>query len=218
MLISLNEPRVKDLLDRLYGEATQRDDAFLPPVRAAMKANGVGMDIDFAPMLREAAMPVAPEVGRLFYQLVRAKRPKLVVEFGTSFGLSALHIAAALRDNGEGRLIATELEAAKVARARAHFVEAGLENRIELREGDALDTLRDVSNIDLLLLDGWKSLYLAVLRQLEPGLSPGCLVLADDTTLVPEWMADYLAYIRDPANGYVSVELPIDDGIEMSMR
>jgi predicted O-methyltransferase YrrM len=47
-------------------------------------------------------MPVAPDVGRLLYALVRASRPETVVEFGTSFGISTFHLAAAVTDNGRG--------------------------------------------------------------------------------------------------------------------
>jgi predicted O-methyltransferase YrrM len=70
--------------------------------------------------------------------------------------------------------------------------------------------------IGVLLLDGWKDLCLPVLRLLEDHLAPGALVIADDTTF--DSMADYLAYVRDPAHGYVTVALPVEDGMEISCR
>ena len=68
--------------------------------------------------------------------------------------------------------------------------------------------------VGLVLLDGWKDLCLPVLRLLEPKLAPGAVVAADDIALAS--MAEYLSYVRDPANGYVSVPFPVDDGIEIS--
>src|ERR1022692_5290946 len=64
--------------------------------------------------------------------------------------------------------------------------------------------LDGVNGIDLLLLDGWKPLYIPLLRQLEPSLSPGCLIVADDVISLSEKVAPYLAYVRDATNGYVS--------------
>jgi predicted O-methyltransferase YrrM len=140
------------------------------------------------------------------------------VEFGTSFGLSAIHLAAALRDNGVGRLITTEQSASKASRAAQHLRQAGLSDLVEIRQGDAFRTLSGVAAIDLLLLDGWKPLYLPLLRQLEPALSPGCLVIADDVIALSEQMAPYLGYVREIANGYISCEIPLDDGLELSIR
>ena len=76
---------------------------------------------------------------------------------------------------------------------------------MEIREGDALRTLAELEQeIGDLLLDGWKDLCLQCLAMLEPRLAPGALVLADDTD--QDAMTDYLAYVRDPTNGYESVE------------
>ena len=70
----------------------------------------------------------------------------------------------------------------------------------------------------MLLLDGWKEAYLHMLRFLEPQLSPNALVVADDLDIAPEALAPYLDYVRKPGNGYVSVEMPLGDRIELSMR
>jgi predicted O-methyltransferase YrrM len=86
---------------------------------------------------------------------------------------------------------------------------------VTILEGDALETLAGVpAPVGLVLLDGWKDLCLPVLRLLEPKLAPGALVAADDTN--GPAMADYLTYIRDPANGYVTVAFPVEDGMEIS--
>jgi predicted O-methyltransferase YrrM len=140
------------------------------------------------------------------------------VEFGTSFGLSAIHIAAALRDNGTGKLVATELNPTKASRAVEHLRQAGFGDLVEVRQGDAFETLSDVTGIDFLLLDGWKRLYLPMLKKLEPALNAGSLIVADDLKIMPEMLQPYLTYVRDPENGYTSNELPLDDGLELSLR
>jgi predicted O-methyltransferase YrrM len=206
-------------LSRLYAEAEANDAELLAEEQALASAAGGLLDEQTLASIRDREfMAVAPEVGRLLYLLVRGRRPARVVEFGTSFGLSAIHIAGALRDNGFGYLVTTEQNASKVARAVQHLTEAGLSDLVEIRQGDAFQTLAGINGIDLLLLDGWKPLYLPLLRQLEPALSPGCLIIADDVISHSEKLAPYLAYVRDVANGYLSCEIPLDDGLELSIR
>ena len=137
------------------------------------------------------------------------------MEFGTSFGISTIYLAAAVADNGAGRILTTELSSKKVTAAGANLAEAVLDGPVTILAGDALETLADVPGpVGLVLLDGWKELCLPVLRLLEPRLAPGALVVADDISFPS--MADYLAYVRDPASGCVSVAFPVADGMELS--
>ena len=216
---SLQSEPVRDLLDRLF-KAAEGDD--LRRVRVAMAhPDGFGPTAtrEQADAYEEIYIPVSPEAGRLIYSLVRAARPATVVEFGTSFGISTIHLAAAVRDNGAGRVISTELNAAKVARATANLTEAGLANWVTILEGDARRTLATIDTpVEFVLLDGWKSLYLPVLYLLEPRLTTGALVIADDTISLAAEMGDYLGYVRDPANGYLSVLFPDADGLEITCR
>jgi predicted O-methyltransferase YrrM len=164
--------------------------------------------------LKDFHLAVSRETAKLLYMLVRSSRARTIVEFGTSFGVSTLHLAAALRDNGGGRIITTEFEPTKVARARANLNAAALDDLVEIRVGDALETLaRDLpEGIDLVLLDGAKNLYPKILSLLEPRLRSGSLMLADNAN----WSPDYLARIRDAAGGYVSV--PFSNEVELTMR
>lgn len=170
--------------------------------------------LEFYGRLKDVPLPVSRETGALLYMLARACGARNVVEFGTSFGISTLHLAAALRDNGGGRVITTEFEPSKVARAHENLQAGGLADLVEIREGDALQTLSRVlpESIDLLLLDGAKSLYPDVLDLLEDRLKTGAFVVADNADYCPE----YLARVRAPANGYLSV--PFADDVELSMR
>jgi predicted O-methyltransferase YrrM len=169
---------------------------------------------EFYGRLKDLWLPVSPQAGRLLYMLARHAKARNIVEFGTSFGISTLHLAAALRDNGGGCLITSEFEPSKVARAKAHLAEGGLGDLVEFREGDALQTLRTdlPASIDLLLLDGAKALYGDVLDLVEPHLRPGALVIADNVDYCPE----YLARIRSENGGYLS--LPFGDDVELSIR
>ncbi len=164
--------------------------------------------------LKDLWLPVSRETGTLLYMLARSSGARAIVEFGTSFGISTLHLAAALRDNGGGQLISSEFEPGKVQRARAHLAEAGLDDLVEIRQGDALQTLSDdlPGAINLVLLDGAKALYADILDLLEDRLAPGALIVADNADDAP----DYLARVRAPGSGYLSVA--VGDDVELSMR
>jgi predicted O-methyltransferase YrrM len=221
---SLDSAPVADVLTRLFDEAAAADGPLLARIAdewgdgdavAALLAREAA---DYRGVYRDFAdnfLNVSAEFGQFLYICVRARRAKNIVEFGTSFGVSTIHLAAALRDNGGGHLIGTELEATKARRANENLADAGLADIVDVRVGDALETLRDdVGDVDLVLLDGAFSLYLPVLELLEPRLSPGALVLGENAS------GDYLRYVRDPGNGYRSVPLPFEPGRgnELSVR
>lgn len=208
---TLRSPQVSQVLDRLFAAAAQDDRGPQPDLPPDVTAQ------QLADARADAYMPVSPAGGALLYALVRAARPDTVVEFGLSFGISTIFLASAVRDNGIGHVVTTELSATKITAAQANLADAGLADLVTVLPGDAVTTLADVPGpIGLVLLDGWKYLCLPVLKLLEPKLAPGALVVGDDSSF--EAMADYLAYVRDPANGYVTVEFPVEDGMEISVR
>jgi len=169
-----------------------------------------------ADALSDFYLPVTPEAGRLLYALVRAARPSTIVEFGMSLGISAIHLASAVRDNGSGRIVTTELSGAKVAAAKKTFAETGLDDLITVLEGDALTTLADIDGpVEFVLLDGWKELYLPVIKLVEPRLSAGALIVADNTSM--DDTRPYLDHVHDPGNGYVSVNFPVREGDSMEI-
>ncbi|NWB26528.1 O-methyltransferase [Pseudomonas gingeri] len=170
--------------------------------------------LDLYTQLKDFPLAVSRETGTLLYMLARSCNARSIIEFGTSFGISTLHLAAALRDNGGGRLITSEFEASKVQRARENLEAGELLDLVEIRVGDALQTLaRDLpDSIDLVLLDGAKALYPDILNLLESRLKPGALIVADNADYSPE----YLARVRAPGAGYLSV--PFAEDVELSMR
>ncbi|MFM7083052.1 MAG: O-methyltransferase [Actinomycetota bacterium] len=214
----LNDAKVSQVLMRLHERAEAHDAAVIPDVLAVAGERGASTDQEMADLLAGAFMPIHPNAGRLLHLLAMSRPAGRIVEFGTSHGLSTLYLAAAIGPE-EPPAITTEMEVAKIDFARANFEDAGLADRIDLRIGDAFDTLADLSDgIALLFLDGWKGLYLPLLRSLEPHLVPGAIVVADDTLLLPELCAEYLDYMRGATGTYVSVGLPIDDGLEVSVH
>lgn len=216
MPTTLQDPRVATTLERMYGESKSQ--------MSKLREKGGELDRPMTTQERTEAMsefyiPVTPESGRLLYALVRATRPKTIVEFGMSFGISAIHLAAAVRDNGSGRVVTTELSATKIAAARKTFAETGLDDVITILEGDALTTLESLDGtVDFVLLDGWKDLYLPVIELLEARLPSGTLVLADNAS-APD-MKPYLDRVRNPDNGYVSFNFLVreNDSMEISCR
>ena len=205
-------------LDRMYAESNEQFAELRN--RAADRARLASASAqERADALSEFYLPVSPEAGRLLYALVRATRPGTIVEFGMSLGISAIHLASAVRDNGSGRVVTTELSAAKVATAKKTFAETGLDDVITVLEGDAQQTLAGLDgSVEFVLLDGWKELYLPVIQLLEPRLAPGTLIVADNTSM--DDTKPYLDYVRNPANGYVSVNFLArdSDSMEISCR
>jgi len=213
---TLQDRRVATELDRMYTESKTQ----MSKLREMQGELGRPMTTrERTEAMSEFYIPVTPEAGRLLYSLVRATRPTTVVEFGMSFGISAVHLAAAVRDNGNGRVVTTELSDTKIAAAKQTFAETGLDDVITILEGDALSTLTDLDEpVDFVLLDGWKDLYLPVMKLLEPQLSAGVLVVADNAS-APD-MKPYLDYVRNPDNGYVSFNFLVreSDSMEVSCR
>jgi len=157
------------------------------------------------------------------YQLCRASDARRVVEIGTSYGVSTLYLAAAVRDNvragGHGVVIGTEYEPAKASAARANFREAGLDPFIDLREGDLRETLRQIDGpVDFMLVDIWIPMARPALELVAPHLRPGAIVICDNTGHYRADYADYLAFLNDPAHGFRTMTLPFDGGLEFSVR
>jgi len=215
---TLQDARVASALDRMYTESTAQF-ARLRDRSGDFERLAKASAQERADAFSDFYLPVTPEAGRLLYALVRATRPSTVVEFGMSLGISAIHLASAVRDNGSGRVVTTELSAVKVAAAKKTFVETGLDDLITVLEGDALSTLGAVDGpIQFVLLDGWKELYLPVTKLLEPKLTAGALIVADNTSM--DDTKPYLEHVRDPGNGYVSVNFPVReaDSMEITCR
>jgi predicted O-methyltransferase YrrM len=217
---SLSTGLVADVLHRLHQEAEIADaplmQAFASEARSREEIISQAIaaeNRDLNEVYQRFAgnfLSVSPRFGRFLYMCARACKAKRIVEFGSSMGISAIYMAAALRDMGGGRLIGTDIEPGKIERARANVAAAGLADLVEFRLGDARETLRaGLGEIDMVMLDGAFTLYLPILELLEPQLKPSALIVGENAF---EEASGYIDYVRDPQNGYLSLSLPFDPG------
>lgn len=218
MLSSLDRAPLNDVLAELRGRASAQRAAGRTAARVNLAADASAKER--ADAASDAYMSISATSGHLLYAMVRAIRPATVVEFGMSYGISTLYIAAALRDNGIGQVFTTELSPKKIAAASRTFAAAGVDDIVHILDGDALDTLQrvDGQEVGVVLLDGWKEMYLPVLQLIEKQLAKGALILADNAN--NPGTATYLEYVRNPENGYTSLNLADKerDSTELSCR
>ena len=166
----------------------------------------------------EYGFSIVPEQGDLIYLLCRGLRTKRVAEFATSIGMSTIYLAAAVRDNGGGTVIGSELVPAKVETARNNLAEAGLAEYAEIRVGDARQTLRDLGGpVDFVLIDGWPlsegpSLARQVIEIVAPQIRVGGYIMNDNAE------PDFLDFVRNPSSGFLSVTLPLKGGTELCVK
>lgn len=218
---SLTTTAVSATLARLHAAAGGDWKKFLgiAPRYLAGRLRGRPMHETITPAVaRDIYMPVSPDKGRFLYITARAIRARTIVEFGTSFAISTIYLAAAVRDNGGGRVIGSEIEPSKHGQAVANLAAAGLADVAEVRLGDAMQTLRDVpAPVDLVFMDGWKVLYLPLLKQLEPALRPGAILLADNIRSFSSSLTEFLEHLHSGAHGWHSVTLGFGDGLEYAV-
>lgn len=218
---TLSSGTVADVLKRLHLEAEAADaplmEAFasetssladaMNQVIEAEKKDLAGLYSGYA----DHFLNVSPAFGRFLYMCARSCKAGRIVEFGSSMGVSAIYMAAALRDMGGGALIGTELETSKAERANANLTAAGLSDLVEFRIGDARETLKGGigGDIDMVMLDGAFTLYLPILKILEPHLKTGAIIIGENAFAEA---GGYIDYVRDPRNGYLSLPLSFDPG------
>lgn len=218
----LNDPELEALLDALHaqseGQSSAMEEYFGRRARAGT-LDWKHMDAETHAFFRDKMVALERDKAEYCYLLCRALRAKRVVEAGTSFGVSTLYLAAAVRDNGGGTVIATEYEPTKAQVARANFQAAGLTGYIDLREGDLAETLEHIDGpVDFMLLDIWTEAVMPAVKHVAPHLREGGVIIADNTTQARGGYADYFAYVENPHNRLRSITLPFGGGLEMTVR
>ena len=223
----LHDPKLESLLASLHA----RSDEQLAALRSydTERANAAQPSAeDEAAQLKafrsDKLVALDRDKAEFCYQLCRASNARRIVEIGTSYGVSTLYLAAAVRDNarasgGQGVVIGTEYEPAKAEAARAHFAEAGLSRFIDLREGDLRETLKRIDGpVDFVLMDIWIAMARPALELVAPHLRPGAIVVCDNTEQYRSAYADYFAFLAEPANSFRTMTLPFDGGLELSVH
>jgi predicted O-methyltransferase YrrM len=218
----LPDPRVRATLSRLHALADAGESALKLRFAPYMPRLLMGKTLPWETLERrfdDDFISIGRHQGVYCYMLARALGARHIVEFGTSFGISTIYLACAVRDNGGGRVIGTERVAAKAQRARAHLEEAGLSEWVEIREGEAPASLAELPEpVDFLLNDGFPAYALPVLQAVAPKMRAGAVVVSDNAALFPADHRDYVEWVRNPANGFLSTRLALDEGTEFSVR
>lgn len=178
-----------------------------------------GLDADANRFMADKMVALEPEKAELCWLLCRSLQARRVVEIGTSFGVSTLYLADAVRANGGGVVIGTEYEAAKAAAARANFAAAGMGGLIDLREGDLRETLQVIEGpVDFVLMDIWTEMARPALELVAPHLRPGAIVVADNTGQFRHAYRYFFEFVKDPKNGLKSLTLPYAGGLELVVK
>ena len=224
MASPLNDPKLEALLNRLHAQSdTQVDetDAYFARREQESTLDQENFyDDDMHRFLTDKMVALDRDKAEFCYLLCRSLRATRVVEAGTSFGVSTLYLAAAVRDNQveNGVVIGTESEPKKVEIARANFKEAGLSEFIDLREGDLRQTLRDVGGpVDFMLVDIWEVAQPA-LELVSASLRPGAIVVCDNTAVDADEYRDYFEFVNDPCNRLRTMTVPFEGGFEITVR
>lgn len=210
----LASAQVQRALQELRAGGEREDQLYRERVSARERKLGSTLSPgDRAALAVDAPLAISAEVGGVLHALALTARPSLIVEFGASLGISTIYLACALADLGAGRLITTELIPGKAKRTESVIAGAGLGRYVEVRAGDARETLDGIDRqVDLLFLDGANDLYLAILELLTPRLS-ATAVIAADMSFGDRNHDRYRAHVNDPAGGLVATELRLDAGL-----
>lgn len=176
-----------------------------------------GLDADANRFMADKLVALEPVKAEFCHLVCRSLGARRIVEVGTSYGVSTHYLAAAVRENGGGTVIATEYEPEKAAAARANFAAAGIADLIDLREGDLRETLKDLSGpIDFVLMDIWTEMALPAMQLITPHLRRGAVVIADNTTSFRHAYRHFFAFVAEA--GFATMTLPFDGGLEYCVK
>ena len=220
-------PAIDSLLDRLYERHSSQNvelGAYFAARAREESFDWNNFDDRTNQFLSDKLIALDRDKAEFCYHVCRALNAKRVVDAGTSFGVSTLYLACAVRDNvqgaiGQGVVIGTEYESKKAEAARANFAEAGLTDFIDLREGDLRQTLVNPGGqVDFMLLDIWTPLVRPAVELIAPHLRTGSVIVCDNTAQFRDSYRDYFDFVDDRKNGLSTMTLPFEGGLEFTVR
>ena len=224
MASPLNDPKLEALLNRLHAQSDAQADEtnayFERREQEVAIDQGNFYDKEMYHFLSDKMVALDRDKAEFCYLLCRSLQAPRVVEAGTSFGVSTLYLASAVRDNQveNGVVIGTEYDPKKAEIARANFKEAGLSEFIDLREGDLRYTLKDLGGpVDFMLVDIWEVAQPA-LELVSASLRPGAIVTCDNTAVDADEYRDYFEFVNDPGNRLRTMTVPFEGGFELTVR
>jgi predicted O-methyltransferase YrrM len=218
----LTDAALQTRIDALQADSAAQESAitgyFMERARKG-DLNWDWLDAEANRFMADKMVALEPIKAEFCHMLCRALRATRVVEVGTSFGVSTLYLADAVRANGGGVVIGTEYEPAKAARARETFAAAGVSRLIDLREGDLRETLKVIEGpVDFVLMDIWTEMARPALELIAPHLRPGAVVVADNTAQFRHAYRHFFEFVADPANRLRTMTLPFDNGLEIVVK
>jgi len=216
----ISDPKLQALIDRLQavsqGQEAETGVFFAERARKA-ELNWDGFDETSHRYLADKLVALEPDKADFCHLVCRSLRARRIVEVGTSFGVSTLYLADAIRANGGGVVIGTEYEPAKAAAARANFAEGGLADLIDLREGDLRETLTTIEGpVDFVLMDIWVEMARPAIELIHPHIRPGGVIVADNTERVRQPYRHFFEFVD--SHGYSRMTLPFEGGLEYIVR
>ncbi len=189
------DDRVRAVLERLEREDASERERGLPP--------------------EQRARQVEPTTGRFLFSLVAPQTDCEVLEIGGSRGYSTIWLAAGVRYLG-GHVLSLEYDPAKIEARRRNVEEAGLEEWVELVDGDAFEQLPGIDDVfDIVFIDAEKDDYEELFRLARDKVEPGALFVADNVLSHPDPLAQYSA-ARQADPTLLSVTVPLDRGLELT--
>jgi predicted O-methyltransferase YrrM len=223
----LGDHQLQSLIERLQAQSLQQTGELGRYFSQRMIAGDLDwghLDDGANKFLADKMVALEPVKAEFCYMLCLSLRAKRIVEVGSSYGVSTLYLAAAIRDNENatgtrGVVIATEYEPAKAAAARTNYKAAALTEFIDLREGDLRETLKVIEGpVDFVLMDIWTEMVMPAIRLIAPHLRPGSVIVADNTEQFAEAYRDYFEYVRNPMNRMQTMTLPFEGGLELTVK
>jgi predicted O-methyltransferase YrrM len=221
-LQGVTDEKIRPLLNNLHDAASRQEEALKREMAPFFQELQRGMTLPWDQVERhmeDKYIALDPAQGVFCYLLAKAIGARRIIEFGTSFGVSTIYLAMAVRDNGGGVVIGTEMIVEKAKRAQENIREAGLSKFVDIRVGNALETLKNIQGpIDFFLNDGFPPYALSVLKMVAPCMRSGSVIVTDNVGLMKADYREYLEYLRNPKNGFQSVLMGLNEGTEFSVK
>ena len=207
-LISCQEPRQEPEQTRIPGPGTKLSEQEVLTFLDTLFAYGQEHDMYNVP----------PSDGRFLRFLAASSGAQRGLEIGSSNGLSALWIGLGLRERG-GKLITIEIDHDKAEAAKRNIRKAGMENVIEVIEGDAFKVIPKLKGtFDFVHLDAWKEDYKKFFDIFYPKVGKGGIIAAHNAVLMANYMQDYLDAVQNDPELITVIAQTSSDGFAVSFR
>ncbi|EAY57135.1 MAG: putative O-methyltransferase, family 3 [Leptospirillum rubarum] len=163
------------------------------------------------------SLAISPEMGQFLFNLTLSKKPDVILEMGSSRGVSTLYFAEALRILGKGKVVATEMDESKCETLWDNVQALGLTSYVDLCRGDVFSMVSAMNeSFDMVFIDIWASGYLEAFRKVEKLLRHGAILLADNMYTSFDEVQPFKTFL-DTHPGISSLTLDFESGVEFGI-